>query len=239
MATQLTSTRVRGETSTGPARQHIAALVAEQHASLRSIARAAGVSFAAIRQIHARQQNRVSRYCEQLILDTTPEKIVCASTGRNFVPKTGTTRRLEALQSIGWPLTKISEISGVNAEEISSGSGPWGQASHAAAIRETYARLSDHPGPSSRTSIRANKAGYLGPIHWDDDTIEDATYNPLKPPARQSKAEAIVEDVTFLVLTGNNPDEISARLGRPWGTISRRLYRYGRNDLVSEAHLAS
>lgn len=230
---------IRGETDSFRAQEHINALVNEQQASLRSIGRAAGVAFAVVQQIHSGRQERVSRHCEQLILKVTPELIFSAASGRNFVPKTGTTRRLEALQAIGWTLSRISEESGVNVEELGRSQGPWVQAGQAAAVRNTYTRLSDHRGPSSRTAIRAAKAGYLSPIHWDDDTIEDATAIPKKSLARQSKADAVVEDVDFLIRTGSTPWEISARLGRSWSTISRRLYRYGRQDLIAEAHRAS
>lgn len=230
---------LRGETDATRARAHITELALSQKASLRSISRAAGVSSAVVQQIHSGCQGRVSRHCERLILDVTPERILQAAGGRNFVPKTGTLRRLEALQAIGWPLACISEIAGVNTEDIRHSRGPWVHAAQAAAIRVTYALLSDRPGPSSRTSIRAAKLGYLGPIHWDDDTIDDATVSPLEMLPRPKKGEAIVEDVDFLIRTGRSLHEISERLGRPWPTIARRLYRYGRRDLIARAVQAS
>jgi hypothetical protein len=229
---------LRGETEATRALAHINELVCSQNFSLRSISRAAGVSSAVVQQIHSGDQGRVSRHCERLILNVTQERILQTAGGRNFVPKTGTIRRLEALQAIGWPLALISETSGVNAEEIRHNRGPWVQAVQAAAIRDTYARISDRRGPSSRTSIRAAKLGYLGPIHWDDDTIDNATVSPLELP-RPKKAEAIVEDVDFLIGTGRSLHEISERLGRPWPTIARRLYRYGRHDLIAKAIQAS
>jgi hypothetical protein len=230
---------LRGETEATRARAHINELVCSQNFSLRSISRAAGVSSAVVQQIHSGDQGRVSRHCERLILNVTQERILQTAGGRNFVPKTGTIRRLEALQAIGWPLALISETSGVNAEEIRHNRGPWVQAVQASAIRDAYARVSDSRGPSSRTSIRAAKLGYLSPIHWDDDTIDDATVAPTEMPARQKRAEAIVEDVDFLIRTGSSLHEISERLGRPWPTIARRLYRYGRHDLIAQAQQAS
>lgn len=230
---------LRGETEATRARAHIHELVRFQGASLRSISRAAGVSSAVVQQIHSGHQGRVSRHCERLILNVTPERILRTAGGRNFVPKTGTLRRLEALQAIGWPLVRISELAGVNTEEIGHRRGPWVQAAVATAIRGTYARLSDRQGPSSRTSIRAAKLGYLCPIHWDDDTIDDATASPTEMLTRPNRAEAIVEDVDFLIRTGSSLHEISERLGRPWPTIARRLYRYGRHDLIAQAQQAS
>ena len=44
--------------------------------------------------------------------------------------------------------------------------------------------------------------------------------------------EHVVEEVEFLLDTGESPEQIARRLGRKPGTIARALGRAGRNDLA-------
>ncbi|MHC6592404.1 hypothetical protein [Arthrobacter sp. C152] len=51
---------------------------------------------------------------------------------------------------------------------------------------------------------------------------------------KHANGETVVEDVEFLAGTGAGRDEISERIGLPWETIARALYRRGRHDLIAK-----
>lgn len=105
-------------------------------------------------------------------------------TGRTRkVDATGTHRRIQALMVNGWSLDQIMERAGYRK------SGNWIKydattlhVNTAAKIAEVYNELWDKPGPSKWTRTWARNQGYLPPLAWDDDTIDDpAAWGDLGP----------------------------------------------------------
>lgn len=92
-----------------------------------------------------------------------------------FVPRVGTTRRLQALMRMGWPGPEISRrlnALGLKdkraAENLLHQQGRWVTRSHHDAVATVYRDLSHLPGPSTRSRNRAEKKGYAGPLDWFD-----------------------------------------------------------------------
>ena len=122
----------------------------------------------------------------------------------------GTRRRLQALACLGWDMVQLSELSDVPVDRlraIANDAAPQrGISSHtASAVARTYAALSAKP-PSSRPSLgrsaerratlrrtwkRAAAAGWLPPMSWTPDTIDEPTADPLPIDAAAALAELI------------------------------------------------
>lgn len=90
------------------------------------------------------------------------------------VDATGTHRRIQALMANGWSLDQIMERAGYRK------SGNWIKydattlhVNTAAKIAAVYDELWDKPGPSKWTRTWARNQGYLPPMAWDDETIDD------------------------------------------------------------------
>ena len=97
------------------------------------------------------------------------------------VDATGTTRRVRALMALGWPQTEVAKVAGIGSRHLSyiaRGCSKWCQRRTADAIRRAYDQLSMTPGPSPHIRGRALKAGWLPPLAWDEDAIDDPAARP-------------------------------------------------------------
>lgn len=97
-----------------------------------------------------------------------------------LVPAIGSQRRIRALMAIGWRSRDIAQrIGWVSGELDPIFRRPSIRRETAERIRAVYDALADIPGPSEQTYRRARRAGYLPPLWYDDDTIDDPNYQPL------------------------------------------------------------
>lgn len=96
------------------------------------------------------------------------------------VDGTGTYRRLEALQWLGWPLAEIARRLGLKPNTLTTLRSRGEPVSYrvAQAMAALYEELSGRPGPSRMTATKARKRGYAPPLAWDDDTIDDPSARP-------------------------------------------------------------
>jgi len=99
--------------------------------------------------------------------------------GNLVIDACGTRRRLQALSALGWrgvdlePLLKIEyrTVSRVaKAKRVTVGT--------AERVAAVYDRLSMTQGPSATTRRRALAKGWLVPMEWDDDLIDDPRHVP-------------------------------------------------------------
>lgn len=97
------------------------------------------------------------------------------------IDATGIRRRLQALTALGWTQEQIAKEVGCSRAAINklmmlsyrrvySGT--------ALRIKRAYDRLSMTPGPSNISRAKARQFGYLPPLAWDDDTIDNPTAKP-------------------------------------------------------------
>ena len=135
---------------------------------------------------------------------------------------------------------------GINTGNIIHQQGDWFTKRKHDAIKELYDRLWDQRGPATTLSInRVIKAGYAPPLAWDDDTIDDANARPdlgarvyaqgVVPEGAVRRADAVVEDVEFLVNTGATWAEIVGRLDTTSEALEQALHRARRGNLISRA----
>lgn len=102
--------------------------------------------------------------------------------GQGLVEPTGTVRRLRALAAIGWSpelLGRELSCTRQRVRHLRDARTPHVNIATHATVKWLYARLADTPGTSDRTRLHAERRGWLAPIWWDDDHIDDPAYNPL------------------------------------------------------------
>lgn len=96
-----------------------------------------------------------------------------------IVDATGTRRRVEALHAIGWRAVDLASRLGCTAPAVRQIK--WRktvQRTTALQVAALYDELADHRGPSTRLITTARGWGWLPPLWWDEDTIDDPSYVP-------------------------------------------------------------
>jgi len=154
----------------------------------------------------------------------------------------GTQRRLQALMVLGWPLAEIQRATGTSAlhrcltrAQVT--------ARLARLIRDFYeAHWSAGPVAAhiphasiARTRARAQRAGWLPPLAWDDDLLDDPTAagDPAAVRPAPNGVRIHLEDVEFLAVHGASWDEVQTRTGACRNSIEVACARAGRPDLVA------
>ena len=205
--------------------------------SLRGIAEASGTSVQSLSLVANGKQKNVHRDTETAVLALREEDIFTRSNIDGFVPNIGARRRLQALMAIGYRHSDLSPLVGFSTGTMNHQVGDWISKTKHDAMKRVYDELWQTPGPAPATSLaRVAKAGYLPPLAWDDDTIDDPNHVPVltveRGERRESNKEIFVEEVLFLRDSGANRWEIARRLGMDWHSVERRLERYERHDLI-------
>ena len=156
------------------------------------------------------------------------------------VPSIGARRRLQALATLGWSIPALAAVADapVNTLHEVATRTRITRATHAAVVR-AYDALWDRPAPetckSERVSARRVRAlavrrGWVPPLAWDDDSIDDPAAAPSG--VRRRGERWSVEDVEELLRAGDSHEAVCRRLGTSWTNIERRLHRAGRTDLL-------
>lgn len=168
------------------------------------------------------------------IMATEPEPLSAQQHG--WVDGTGTRRRLRALAVLGWPTSELAR----RLENSQSGVRRLMEDGHLCSSRSRarvialYDELWDQqPAPTKEARVtrrRASARGWWPGLAWDDDTIDDpsaAPANPAPGPAWRRR----VEDLEWLLATGEVLATVCVRLGVTRGALERQLRRHRRLDL--------
>lgn len=217
-----------------PTVTHVKALRAKGW-SLRGIGEASGAPVQTISRALLGHQLNVHRDTEKAILALRPDDIFTRPNRAGFVPNIGARRRLQALMAIGWRHSDLTPLTGFRTAVMNHQVGDWISQEKHDAMKRVYEQLWNTRGPATSLA-RAAKAGYLPPMAWDDDTIDDPNYTPEPEAATEDKRivkrKAFIENIEFLLQIGENRDGIAAALDASWEAVERRLDRYDRRDLI-------
>lgn len=184
--------------------------------------------------------------------------------GHCLVDSTGSRRRVQALYTLGWTQRALSRRSGISERSLSRAlTKPRVTADLARTVSSLYDELWKQGPPvtevaenvAHRAVLAARKAGFAGPLEWDDDTIDDPTAVPQtdapEPVATEGEnvaarwllGESVVLDAEarkevvahFYEWTQLSTEEIAAKVGmRPdavdqmWNRIKKRARMEGR-----------
>jgi transcriptional regulator with XRE-family HTH domain len=237
-----------GRVDAQPVREHIAMLM-EYGIGLKRIAALAGVSNATLGKILYGDQTRnmpprarTEKHVADGVLAIKPSLEHLGQTVN--VDATGTRRRIQALVTIGWSQSRIGELLGmapgnfnrtIKADRV--------QAATARKVKEVYEELWDQPQTetdwrskisASRSRNYAKEHGWLPPLAWDDETIDDPNVGPsVFEETPMVHGEERIGDIEFLIRSGAGQSEILSRLGfKNMGALERLCQRYGRGDVV-------
>lgn len=140
--------------------------------SLRRIAMASRVSTFTLLRLGERTSSRCRREVAEAILAVRSDPL--------HVNPTGTLRRLRALAALGWPMAELGRRLGL--PQVPDGRWAAVDAHAASLVRDLYAELSMTVPPPGRryTSARglAARKGWVPPLAWDDDEIDDPAAVP-------------------------------------------------------------
>ena len=161
------------------------------------------------------------------------------------VDATGTRRRLHALMATGWSYEHLADRLGVtppavrqwcNREQV--------KPSTVATVRALYEELWRVPGPSEHARRRAAARGYLPPLWWDDDRIDDPAYDPRrdvvsKAQLRDEARWERIERVARLTRAGWSLTQIAQELDKHPRQVSRDLEDYRERYGVQQLRIAT
>lgn len=161
-----------GYVDKGPIVAHVRSLM-EQGWAYTTVAHEAGVSHPTVRRMLLDEQRKVRMATARALLSVTP-RLGCS---RAATDATGTRRRLEALNWMGWNNEQVSAEAGLRSlskilyrNRVSLGT--------AVAVKEAYERLSDRQGASRRAAVVARGRGYAPPMAWDGLDMDDPKVKP-------------------------------------------------------------
>lgn len=133
------------------------------------------------------------------------------------VDATGTRRRIQALAAIGWSLAEQSRRLGMHVSAAHSmTTRAWVTVATAAKVAALYDELSMIPGSNNRARADAQRKGWVSPLAWDEEDLDDPAAKPAahvpSQPGRPRNAD-MEERVLELTRCGLSAAEIAIRLG--------------------------
>ena len=208
-----------------PIRAHVAQLQA-QGMSFRAITQAAGWAsrnalVTALSRSRVRPDTADRILAVQLSSDTRPTR---------YTDATGARRRLQALACIGWPSRALADALGQKDHSlvlrIQSGKATSIRQGTAHAVEDLYNSLWNQEGPSPRTRSAAQARGWLPPLAWDDDDLDNPNASPDTGAVRTTKRTTLnLDDLHDLLHWGLTRDEAAARLGTTRDAVDKALSR--------------
>lgn len=167
---------LHGWRDVGPAREHVAAL-RNLGWTWEQIAAEASLSTYVAHQIGAGRTKRLRVESERALLALPLEP----RDSQRSIDSTGTRRRVQALAWMGWPAREVAARAGTTQATLQTLILPRRRLSYALARRvaAVYEELCMKPGPSRVTAGKARAAGFVPPLGWPDDRIDDPKARPL------------------------------------------------------------
>lgn len=227
--------------SAEPARRHVR-LLASHGVGWKRAANLAGVSTGAMSQLmyggpgDRPPSRRIRPETAAAILAVRPSLAALGS--GSAVDATGTRRRLQALVAIGWSQQRLaghlrmlpSNFGDLlNREKVTT--------STARAAAALYDELWDKPPretghrekiSASRSRNYARARGWVRPLGWNDEEIDDPEAGPAEGWERTRgvpRGAALAAEAAELQTLGVSPLLAADRLGVPWKTLERAIYR--------------
>lgn len=114
---------------------------------------------------------------------------------RRIVGATGTRRRIQALQAIGWPTDALAAELGLGRNGLRMiTSRDRVRRSTAVRVAKLYQRLWMTEGPSSRVRVVAQRKGWLPPMAWDDIDHPGEGHHQVPAHHRDQEVDRVVVD---------------------------------------------
>jgi len=211
------STYIDGQETKAHLRELVAAGMAFRHIVART-----GLSKDALQRLHAQPDHvtcRVARSTADKLLAISAREVFTAYRYANessVVDGTGSRRRLRALVAVGWPQRELAQrcdwvYEGLNyfinqeAKGLTAGA--------ARRVEVVFRELQLQPcGPSLKARRLAQRRGWLPPLAWDEDSIDDPYASPhcLDEPADDGEVDEITVERCLAAWRSNTePPQVS------------------------------
>lgn len=195
------ATKYRTDTGTstyvdaGAAREHLLKLT--KRLTWAQVEQRSGVHRTALRVLAGKypgrkQSRRITRTTAAAVLAVTDDPIGTETAG--YVPGTGSRRRLQALIALGWTAKDLGDRMGWSSRTR------WTMTTDSmdvrapitigtrTAVHALYAELSMRPMPEGpvhdRTRSRAANRGWVPPLAWDEEALDDPRRRPRRAAVR-------------------------------------------------------
>lgn len=215
-----------GNVDAAPVRERIQHLLAAGMA-IDHIAWQAGVDPGGLAAIAAGKTRYTRAHLAAAINRVRPDPRQAPSR-HSYVPAVGAVRRLQSLAAAGWDAHRLAERSGLTVHTIRaihSARQTRVTTRHHLAIAAMWRDIDITPGPSVRAQLFAERRGWLPPIAWDEDTIDDPKARPsqgLRAPAPRTERRAErIATVHRLTRRGLSTNQIADQLGIHPRQVSR------------------
>jgi len=152
--------------------------------SYRAIAAEADLTTHVVHRLHTQRPATTRPTYATAILALDPDRIPARpaiDTTEPFVPRIGTTRRLQALLTIGWGHQQMRAHCGLNTANLLHQQGRWVTRTTHDRVAAMYQTLKHRPGPSSNARTWATKLGYTTPAQWLDIDHDQAPLTLMRP----------------------------------------------------------
>lgn len=205
-------------TPADPVRRHVLMLM-NAGLNVNAISAASGVGKETVRGLvwgakRRKISTRIQKTSAERLLTVRPS---APRTSHARVDSTGTTRRLQALQYLGWSRRYLAAQLGISRGTITRIITTQEKVTSRveAAVREVYDRLSMTVGPCARTRDTACRRRWVGPLAWDEYAIDDPTALPQVDgePIVLGRQERRIENARWLLDQGEPLVTVAARVG--------------------------
>lgn len=226
----------------GPVREHVEMLRAQGIGTHR-LAGIAGVSARLIQAIvtgtrgpRDGEQHTVNRKAAEALLAVRPSAALIAPSRQ--IDATGTRRRLQALAVLGWTRAELARRTGLTATSVGRLMRADSCAiSSARKVHTVYEALWDQVPPQgtstqrqavSRALADAARRGWVPPMAWDDDSIDDPAAQPSATRGSALRAVERLDELLFLARAGVALPEAARRAGyASWSSAQETARRRG------------
>ena len=177
--------------------------------------------------------------CRSNMTRRTRERYRLRAYGRyeGRVELTGTVRRYQGLQVLGWRAGDIAREAGFAAPAplLRLIKHKYITPATRDKIAAAYDRLvAKGRGPSTVTTNRALAKGWVSPFAWDDDQIDDPTASPVVTERdRVLKGVDLMTEVDHLLSLGESANAIAHALNKSPENLERFAWRHNRSDIAA------
>lgn len=208
------------------------------HAHLRALMDAGMTPNAICHAAGWKSRNSIVSITRQTsVLRATADKVLAITPvdtrPHGYIDATGTRRRLQALAVNGWPHRLLAAQLGADAKgtlTVQNGTTRTVRRATAHAVAALYDELWDQPGPSRRSRTCALRNGWLPPLAWDDDTIDDPQATPDTGTATAAShgrpRQHVIED--YLDTWDHHGGDLrlaADRIGMTWAALTQAVMR--------------
>lgn len=164
------------------------------------------------------------------IKESTERRILAVEFTLVMIPTVGVARRIQALCALGHTMADIASHTGLDPRTLNAALRQDTVTRRTAAdITTAYKVLSMRVGTSEIARRRAADKGWVPPLAWDDETIDDPHATPVG--VHEARTEHLDLDEWFrLVRYGEHPERAAERCGVKLGSVEWSARRHNRSE---------